>query len=113
MKAFATNKNRTTRSVRIEAAIEILIQVLGSRNDIIRAIAELIVLDSELTEKQRHQVFEEIQKMYGDQENEKETREPGKIGSVNDAVREDGTILKTRFVEIVKRNYMDRKKLRG
>jgi hypothetical protein len=68
MKGYATDKTRTQRSIRIESAIEELSQVLGSKDEVILAIAQLLVENTKLTEEQRHQVFEEMQRLYGEEE---------------------------------------------
>ena len=68
MKGYATDKTRTQRSIRIESAIELLSQVLGSKDEVILAIAQLLVENTKLTEEQRHQVFEEMQRLYGEEE---------------------------------------------
>jgi replicative DNA helicase len=68
MKAHAIDKTRTRRSMKIESAIEVLSQILGSRDEVIAAIAEMLVADRDFTEKQREQIMEAIKKLHGDQE---------------------------------------------
>jgi hypothetical protein len=63
MKAFATDKTRTRRSMKIESAIEILSEILGSREEVLATLSEMIVSDCDFTPEQRKEIFEEIQKL--------------------------------------------------
>ena len=55
MKAFARDKTRTRRSMKIESAIEILTELLGSQEEVIATLSEMLVADCEFTEKQRRE----------------------------------------------------------
>lgn len=63
MKAFAADKTRTRRSVNIEQAIDILSEVLGSREEVLATLSEIIVADCDFTDKQRREIFEMIRKL--------------------------------------------------
>jgi lipid A disaccharide synthetase len=63
MKAFATDKTRTRRSMKIESAIEVLSEILGSREEVIATLLEMIVSDCDFTPEQRKEIFKEIQKL--------------------------------------------------
>jgi hypothetical protein len=81
MKAYATDKTaeeaaiksrppvtrartRTTRrSIKIESAIDILTQLLGSKEEVFAVLTEILVSDCELPEEQRRELFEELKKM--------------------------------------------------
>ena len=45
MKAFATDKTRTRRSMKIESAIEVLSEILGSRDEVIAVISEMLIVN--------------------------------------------------------------------
>ena len=68
MKAFVlhTDKTstRTRRSMKIESAIEILTELLGSREEVLATLSEMLVADCEFTEKQRREIFEEIKRLH-------------------------------------------------
>jgi replicative DNA helicase len=66
MKAFATDKTRTRRSMKIESAIEVLSEILGSREEVIATILEMIVSDCDFPPEQRKEIFREIQKLNKD-----------------------------------------------
>ena len=66
MKAYATDKTRTHRSMKIESAIEILKELLGSREEVVATLSEMLVGDCEFTEKQRREIFEEIKRLHGE-----------------------------------------------
>jgi hypothetical protein len=73
MKAYAraTDKTRTrtgTRTARrsiikIESAIDILTQLLGSKEEVFAVLTEILVSDCELSEEARRELFEELKKM--------------------------------------------------
>ena len=66
MKVFAVDKTsmRSRRSVNIEQAIEILSEVLGSREEVLATLSEIIVTDCDFTEKQRIEIFEMIKRLH-------------------------------------------------
>jgi hypothetical protein len=66
MKAFTTDKTSTMtrRSMKIESAIEILTELLGSREEVHATLSEMLVADCEFTEKQRREIFEEIKRLH-------------------------------------------------
>ena len=64
MKAYATDKTRTRRSMKIESAIEVLTELLGSREEVLATLSEMLVADCEFTEKQRREIFEEIKRLH-------------------------------------------------
>jgi hypothetical protein len=64
MKAFAIDKTRTRRSMKIESAIEILTELLGSREEVLATLSEMLVADCNFTEKQRREIFEIIRRLH-------------------------------------------------
>lgn len=66
MKVFAVDKTsmRSRRSVNIEQAIDILSEVLGSREEVLATLSEIIVTDCDFTEKQRIEIFEMIKRLH-------------------------------------------------
>lgn len=63
MKAYATDKTRTHRSMKIESAIEVLSEILGSREGVLAVISEMLVSDCNFTPEQQKEIFKEIQKL--------------------------------------------------
>lgn len=55
---------RSRRSVNIEQAIDILSEVLGSREEVLATLSEIIVTDCDFTEKQRIEIFEMIKRLH-------------------------------------------------
>jgi hypothetical protein len=64
MKAHAIDKTRTCRSMKIESAIEVLAQILGSRDEVIAVISEMLISDCDFTEKQRMEILGEIKRLH-------------------------------------------------
>lgn len=48
----------------IEQAIDILSEVLGSREEVLATLSEIIVTDCDFTEKQRIEIFEMIKRLH-------------------------------------------------
>ena len=67
MKAFATDKtsSRSRGSVNIAQAIDILSEILGSREEVLATLSEIIVADCDFTEKQRREIFEMSKRLHG------------------------------------------------
>ncbi|HEV2877075.1 MAG TPA: hypothetical protein VGW09_07355 [Nitrososphaeraceae archaeon] len=61
MKALARDKTRTRGSMKIESAIEILSEILGSREEVATMLSE----DCPFSEKQRWEILEEIKRLHG------------------------------------------------
>jgi hypothetical protein len=74
MKALATDKTRTRRSMKIESAIEILSEILGSREEVIEVISTMLLEDCPFSEKQRREILEEIKRLHGDNGMESNTK---------------------------------------
>lgn len=68
MKAYATDKTstRSRRSVNVEQAIDILAEVLGSREEVLATLSEILVADCDFTDKQRREIYEMIKRLHGD-----------------------------------------------
>ena len=50
--------------MKIESAIEILTELLGSREEVLATLSEMLVADCNFTEKQRSEIFEEIRRLH-------------------------------------------------
>jgi hypothetical protein len=72
MKAYAraTDKTRTRHSIKIESAIDILSEILGSREEVIAVISTMLVEDCEFTQKQRDEILEGIKRLHGGDEDD-------------------------------------------
>jgi hypothetical protein len=68
MKAHAIDKTRTCSSMKIECAIQVLSEILGSREEVIAVISEMLVSDCDFTEKQRMEILGEIKRLHDGKE---------------------------------------------
>jgi hypothetical protein len=60
--------------MKIESAIEILSEILGSREEVIAVISTMLLEDCPFSEKQRLEILEAIKRLHGDNGMESYTR---------------------------------------
>lgn len=53
-------------ALNVEQAIDILAEVLGSREEVLATLSEILVADCDFTDKQRREIYEMIKRLHGD-----------------------------------------------